>query len=95
MIISSLLYPSFRFENPIENNCALVITLSLEDGTLLWTSEELQPGQVVSIITLNQPLAAGEYKNAVLKFEHLAHDEEKLPFGGVETLVTLTVGQPQ
>ena len=57
---------SVRFDNPLQNNCWLVITLSLEDGTVLWQSEELQPGQVVRSITLNQPLTAGEYQNAVL-----------------------------
>ena len=84
---------SVRFENPLQNNCWLVITLSLEDGTVLWKSEELIPGQVVRSITLNQPLAAGEYENAVLSYQHWTYDEEKLPLNGAETLVTLTVGQ--
>ena len=82
---------SVRFDNPIENNCWLVITLSLEDGTVLWKSEELQPGQVVRSITLNQPLAAGEYENAVISYQHWTYDEEKLPLNGAETLVTLKV----
>ena len=84
---------SIRFENPLQNNCWLVITLSLEDGTVLWKSEELLPGQVVRSITLNQPLAAGEYENAVLSYQHWTHDEEKLPLNGAETLVTLKVEQ--
>ena len=84
---------SVRFENPLQNNCWMVITLSLEDGTELWKSDELQPGQVVRSITLNQTLAAGEYKNAVIKYQHWTYDDEKLPLNGAETLVTLTVGQ--
>lgn len=84
---------SVRFENPVQNNCWLVITLSLEDGTVLWKSEELQPGQVVRSITLNQPLAAGEYEKAVLSYQHWTYDEEKLPLNGAETLVALIVGQ--
>ena len=84
---------SVRFENPVQNNCWLVITLSREDGPVLWKSEELQPGQVVRSITLNQPLAAGEYENAVLSYQHWTYDEEKLPLNGAETLVQLTVGQ--
>ncbi len=90
---ANTLEQSVRFENPVQNNCWLVITLSLEDGTVLWKSEELQPGQVVRSITLNQPLAAGEYENAVLSYQHWTYDEEKLPLNGAETLVTLTVGQ--
>ena len=82
---------SVRFDNPIENNCWLVITLSLEDGTVLWKSEELQPGQVVRSITLNQSLAAGEYENAVLHYQHWTYDAEKEPLNGAETIVTLKV----
>ena len=82
---------SVRFDNPLENNCRLVITLSLEDGTLLWESEELIPGEAVRNITLNQPLAAGKYENAVLSYKHWTYDEEKLPLNGAETLVTLNV----
>lgn len=84
---------SVRFDNPLQNNCWLVITLSLEDGTVLWKSEELQPGQVVRSITLNQPLSAGEYENAVLSYQHWTYDQEKKQLNGAETLVTLTVGQ--
>ena len=80
-----------RFENPLENNCWLVITLSLEDGTELWRSEELIPGQVVRSITLNQTLSAGEYPNAVLGYKHLTYDDKKEPLNGAETLVKLVV----
>ena len=84
---------SVRFDNPLQNNCWLVITLSLEDGTVLWKSEELQPGQVVRSITMNRTLEAGEYENAVLSYQHWTYDEEKLPLNGAETLVTLKVEQ--
>ena len=90
---ANTLEQSVRFENPVQNNCWLVITLSLEDGTMLWKSEELQPGQVVRNITLNQSLAAGEYENAVLSYQHWTYDQEKKQLNGAETLVTLTVGQ--
>lgn len=82
---------SVRFDNPLQNNCWLVITLSLEDGTVLWKSQELQPGQVVRSITLNQSLAAGEYENAVLRYQHWTYDAEKEPLNGAETIVTLKV----
>lgn len=82
-----------RFDNPPENNCWLVITLSLEDSTVLWKSEELLPGQCVREITMNQTLAEGEYKNAVILYQHWTHDAEKLPLNGAETLVTLNVIQ--
>lgn len=82
---------SVRFENPLQNNCWLVITLSLEDGTILWKSEELIPGQVVRSITMNRTLEAGEYENAVLRYQHWTFDDAKEALNGAETLVTLNV----
>jgi hypothetical protein len=82
---------SVRFNNPLENNCLLVITLSLEDGTELWKSDELIPGQVVRSITLNKTLSAGEYPNAVLGYKHRTYDDKKEPLNGAETLVKLSV----
>ena len=82
---------SVRFDNPLQNNCWLVITLSLEDCTVLWKSEELQPGQVVRSITLNQTLSAGEYESAILSYQHWTYDAEKEPLNGAETIVTLKV----
>lgn len=82
---------SVRFDNPLQNNCWLVITLSLEDGTVLWKSEELQPGQVVRSITLNQTLSAGEYESAILSYQHWTYDAEKEPLNGAETIVKLNV----
>ena len=82
---------SVRFDNPLQNNCWLVITLSLEDGAVLWKSDELQPGQVVRSITLNQSFAAGEYENAILSYQHWTYDAEKKPLNGAETIVKLKV----
>lgn len=82
---------SVSFDNPLQNNCWLVITLELEDGTVLWMSEELQPGQVVRNITLNQPLTAGEYNNAVLRYQHWTYDDAKEPLNGAETVLTIKV----
>ena len=88
---ANTLEQTVRFDNPLQNNCWLVITLSLEDGTVLWKSEELQPGQVVRSITLNQTLSAGEYNNAILHNQHWTYDAEKEPLNGAETIVKLNV----
>ena len=79
-----------RFENPVDNDVWLRITLELEDGTVLWRSERLQPGQVVREIELERPLAAGSY-DAVLRYEHWTYDDETKPLNGAETLLTLEV----
>lgn len=82
-----------HFENPIENNCWLVITLSLPDGTALWKSEEMMPGQTLQAITLNHPLAAGEYGNAVLRFQQWSYDEAREPLDDIQALVNLIAVQ--
>ena len=79
-----------RLENPVENDVWLRITLEFEDGTVLWQSERLQPGQVVREIELERPLAAGSY-DAVLRYEHWTYDDEMKPLNGAETLLVLEV----
>ena len=74
-----------------DNECITVMSLVLEDGTELWRSAELYPGQIVLSMTLSQPLPAGEYPNAVLRYQHFTLDEEKTPLNNAETLLTLKV----
>ena len=77
--------------NPAENTCLFRISLILEDGTVLWTSQEVQPGQDSDPIFLSQPLGAGEFPNAKVKYECFAQDEERTPLNGAETKLTLKV----
>ena len=50
-----------HLKNPATNACAFVLTLTLDDGTILWTGETLSPGMAFTRITLACPLDAGEY----------------------------------
>lgn len=77
--------------NPAQNTCLFRISLLLEDGTLLWTSDYVSPGEVSSPIHLNRALGAGEYPNAKLRYECFAQDEEMTPLNGAETKLTLRV----
>ncbi len=77
-------------KNPSNNNCYLVITLSLEDGTELWKSEMIKPGRKSKPIKLNRELAEGNY-SARLVYECYRMDEEKTPLNGAETKLTLRV----
>lgn len=45
--------------NPADNDCIFVIVLKLEDGTKLFESQELKPGEGLENITLDQELEAG------------------------------------
>ena len=53
-----------RLPNPPQNFCYIRASLILEDGTVLWTSELIAPGESSDPVVFSTPLAAGEYKNA-------------------------------
>ena len=63
----------------------------LEDGTLLWVSDLIAPGESSAPIVLSTPLAAGEYKNAVLKYECFRMDEALTPLNGATANLTIKV----
>ena len=54
--------------NPEQNVCYFQIALYLEDGTLLWQSELVAPGDISEPISLIKPLDKGAYPNAILKY---------------------------
>ena len=76
--------------NPPQNVCFFQISLYLEDGTLLWKSELVEPGAASQPILLQQVLAKGTYTNAVLKYDCFKMDG-KTPLNGAETKLTLWV----
>lgn len=77
--------------NPAENNCYFQISLYLEDGTLLWQSDYVKPGNISEPILLSRPLTAGSYRNAKLKYECFTMDGSQTPLNGAETKLTLWV----
>ncbi len=50
-----------NLKNPSKNACTFVLTLILDDGTIIWTGEALSPGMAFTRITLNQALGRGDY----------------------------------
>ena len=78
-------------DNPIQNTCYFVITLYLEDGTRLWQSDYIKPGETSSPIVLTQSLEKGTYPNTVLQYSCFKMDDEKTPLNGAETKLTLRV----
>lgn len=66
--------------NPPENFCQMQMSLILEDGTVIWTSDLTTPGETAQII-LNEPLEAGEYK-ATLKYDCFKMDENMSALNG-------------
>lgn len=88
---SDTLEQEMRFPNPPQNSCYIRASLILEDGTVLWTSELIEPGQSSDPVVLGTPLARGEYKNAVLKYECFLMNEERTPMNGAAVDLTLKV----
>ena len=81
---------SLSLPNPPQNVCYFQISLYLEDGTLLWKSELIEPGAISKPILLHQELAKGTYANAVLKYDCFKADGQT-PLNGAETKLTLWV----
>lgn len=76
--------------NPPQNVCYFQISLYLEDGTLLWQSELIEPGATSDTITLTRVLEKGSYTNAILKYSCFKMDGVT-PLNGAETKLTLWV----
>lgn len=81
---------SIALNNPETNTCYFLISLRLEDGTELWQSEYLAPGQVSKAMELNEKLEPGTY-NAVLHYDCFRMNQELSPLNGAETKLTLRV----
>ena len=79
------------FPNPPQNFCWIRASLRLEDGTVLWTSELIAPGESSAPVVLSRTLEPGEYNNAVLKYECFRMDEALSPLNGGEVKLTLKV----
>ena len=76
--------------NPEQNTCLFIIELYLEDETMLWQSDYIEPGSVSSPIVLIEALPKGTY-HAVLRYSCFKMDGEKTPLNGAETKLTLRV----
>ena len=77
--------------NPSSNQCVFRVTLCLEDGTILWESDEILPGEKSKPIKLKQKLEEGTYPKAKLQYACFKMNEERTPLNGAETVLTLRV----
>jgi hypothetical protein len=80
------------FYNPEQNTCYFRIFFTLADGTELYTSGMIKPGQVLDTVELFRPLEAGIYEGAVLRYECFSM-ETLNPLNGAETILELEVLQ--
>ena len=82
---------SLCLPNPPQNCCYFQIALYLEDGTLLWESELIEPGTTSKPIVLSMALDKGMYPNAIMRYSCYRMDKERSPLNGAETKLTLWV----
>ena len=80
-----------QLSNPAGNKCLFVISLILEDGTVIWKSAPIAPGQQTDPVTPNKPLAAGVYKNCTLQYELFTNDGMMNRMNGADAKITLIV----
>ena len=78
-----------NLKNPPENACTFVLSLTLDDGTTLWTGEALSPGEAFTRITLTKALDAGEYA-ATLHYDCYTIEDNR-PLNGAEIQLILEV----
>lgn len=76
-----------NFNNPKTNPCYFVISLVLDDGTVLYQSKMVEPGKGIYDITLSQALSPGEY-GAAVKYETYSLTD-LTPMNGAEVQIAL------
>lgn len=79
-----------NFHNPDINDCYFKLTLIHHDGALLWKSELIEPGKGMYEIELEKALTAGEFEDAVLKYECFSLTDQS-PLNGSEIKLKLIV----
>ena len=73
-----------RIGNPKDNHVGFYATLKLSDGTVLYTSPLLEPGQGLEEVPLTQTLAKGTY-DAVVEYRCVLLEDGKTPLNSAES----------
>lgn len=79
-----------NFHNPEINDCYFKLSLIHPDGSTLWVSDLIEPGKGMYAIELEEVLSAGEYEDAVLKYECFSLTDQS-PLNGSEINLKLVV----
>ena len=76
--------------NPKDNKVGMYATLKLGDGTVLYKSELLKPGQGLTEVPLDKTLEKGEY-DAIVEYQCVVLDENNTPLNSAESGFKLIV----
>lgn len=82
---------SVNFYNPDVNTCYFKLSLLLSDGTQIWESKLIEPGNGIYDIELNQFIDEGIYEDTILKYQCYAMNEEQTQLNGSEIKFKLQV----
>jgi len=79
-----------NISNPARNDCYFIVVISLADGTEIFRSGILAPGQSVGTVELAHTLTPGIYEGVIARYS--AYDRENLqPLNGADINFTLEV----
>ncbi|PWM38099.1 MAG: hypothetical protein DBX66_04270 [Clostridiales bacterium] len=76
--------------NPEENGCLIEAAISLPDGTEIFHSDLLNPGDRLGKLTLTAPIKAGVYEKSILRYSCYALDDKR-QLNGADVIFTLEV----
>lgn len=62
-------------DNPEQNNCDFIVSIYLGDGTLIYESEYIHPGDCITEIQVTQALRSGVYRNSVIAYNFCSADD--------------------
>lgn len=77
-----------EFKNPVDNPCEFVVSLYLGDGTHLFTTNPIKPGEIVNSVNLLHDLKPGTYKDAILVYD--CYSENGEPLTRCEFIIEIT-----
>lgn len=83
-----------RLRNPEQNDCYFKISIVLEDGTVIWESDLMAPGEKAEHITLLKTLPEGVYKNVTVKYDCFAM-KNKMALNNARIKLKLVVKKKQ
>lgn len=85
------LLQSVDFINLSENKYDMKILVYLSDGTLLYESDFLSPGHVISEAKFRAVPKRGTYTNSLIVYKFYSSDEEHVYISQCETLIEIEV----
>jgi len=86
---SGILYAS-AITNPTRNNYYFVVAITLADGTLVFRSDSLSPGQSIGNVELDELIPPGLHEDALVRYSVFSM-ENMQPLNGADISFTLEV----